>query len=101
MDFEKPTMQITKINELPRMYENWTDFYKWWHPWVMTTGSQELLIVDYGSGVVTEYRIDWSHELIMAHYEKKLEMPWLPSASKTRTFQWLKAFWLKLSRNSA
>ena len=63
MDFEKPTVQVTKINELPRMYENWTDFHFWWESWIRATKNQTVSIIDYGSGVVTETTVEWQFVL--------------------------------------
>lgn len=93
MEYKKPTVQITKINELPRMYDNWNEFYFWWHPWVLSTGAKEISVVDYGSGVVTEHKIEWCHALIMAHYGDKNPRMNLPSVPQVKMLRWLKSFW--------
>lgn len=69
MEFRKCVVEKRVTNELPRMYENWTDFYKWWYPWVETTKDQILTIMDYGTGVVIEYTIEWSYVQVMVAYE--------------------------------
>lgn len=97
MEFQKPVVQVTKVNELPRMYDSWTDFYYWWHPWVLASGEKTLTIVDYGTGVITESVITWSHVTIMCVQERSILTSNLPNLRQYRVLKWMKVQWDKIS----
>lgn len=94
MEHEKPTVQITKINELPRMYENWNDFYFWWEPWVSATGLPEISIFDYGTGVVTEYIVSWAFVRKTVQKTPNFKPTKYFAFTKIRTLQFLRDFWV-------
>ena len=89
-----PTTTLT--NALPKMYDNWQEFFTYWSPWVLATNQKHLTLTQWENGIVNQYEIDWSHVLIMCHYEKDF----YPFASCTgkqfELFKFLRNFWRKV-----
>lgn len=67
MDLKPISPTTTLTNALPKMYDNWQEFYKYWSPWVLTTGQRHLSITQLENGVINIYEIDWKFVVIECH----------------------------------
>lgn len=89
-----PTTTLT--NALPKMYDNWQEFYLYWKPWVSSTGQQHLSITQHENGVINLYLIDW--EFVREMCQKECEnLPHLYISRRVIRFNlWLRDFWRKV-----
>lgn len=96
MDLRPTSPTTTLTNALPKMYDNWQEFYKYWNPWVLTTGQRHLSITQLENGVVYTYEIDWKFVVIECH---KVTGFWPFVFSKWHQYKlyiFLRNFWRKV-----
>ena len=90
----KPISSTTTLtNALPKMYDNWQEFYHYWRPWVHSTGQKYLTFTQLENGVINLYNIDWTFVVIECHRERNFNPFGGLTRKKVLICQWLYKLW--------
>lgn len=93
MDLRPFVTASSVTNQLPKMYESWTQFYELWQPWIYSTGERHISLTQWENGQVITYEIDWTFVFVSYHKELNKMPELFRGARQMNLFRWLRKFW--------